>query len=531
MTLASMDRHCDRQLDQSQKRLKEAASGYGSSGRTLAGRLENPCHDPSGGGRTRYVTEKGQELHKEQVRRVEHRFIKSYNKWKTIIKDAKGVLSGACSHSLLHEHITKNNLAKYETSRHGENEAGNGSTSCCSHEKAFTAMELALQETSACHNQQLETLSDQIQQHMQAKQTPAVSPPISPSVPTVLGPEPHLSALEQLHTATNLILLSLAVSDFLMGFLQMPVEILILRGCWLLGDFMCAVNYFMSALLASVSVGNILLISVDRYVAICDPMFYSTKVTMKRVQLCICLCWIFCAFYHTWFLRDFLKQPDMYNSCYGECVVVINYVDGVFDFILTFLSPIVVIIVLYMRVFVVAVSQARAMHSHNAAVTLQHSKTVAAKKSEIKAAMTLGVVVVVFLLCLCPFYIHSASLVAENVVLLEGTSVVAAADLHTKREVFEKVMAVRRLKEEEMILCREMQQHWTALKARSLELGTISSDFDGGGSGDGEEDAGGSGDREEDAGGSKDKEDDGGGSGDKEEDGGGSGGEEEGAGG
>ncbi|XP_039862225.1 uncharacterized protein LOC120717989 [Simochromis diagramma] len=38
-----------------------------------------------------------------------------------------------------------------------------------------------------------------------------------------------------------------------------------------------------------------------------------------------------------------------------------------------------------------------------------------------------------------------------------------AADLRTKRKVFEKVMAVRRLREEEMILCREMQHHWTVL--------------------------------------------------------------------
>ncbi|TKS80448.1 hypothetical protein D9C73_013319 [Collichthys lucidus] len=37
-------------------------------------------------------------------------------------------------------------------------------------------------------------------------------------------------------------------------------------------------------------------------------------------------------------------------------------------------------------------------------------------------------------------------------------------------------MAVRRLKEEKMILCREMHRHWTALKARALELGMISSD-------------------------------------------------------
>ncbi|XP_025758876.1 uncharacterized protein LOC102077695 isoform X2 [Oreochromis niloticus] len=51
-----------------------------------------------------------------------------------------------------------------------------------------------------------------------------------------------------------------------------------------------------------------------------------------------------------------------------------------------------------------------------------------------------------------------------------------AADLQTKRKVFEKVMAVRRLREEEMILCREMWHHWTVLRMRSVVLGTISSD-------------------------------------------------------
>ncbi|KAL4007255.1 hypothetical protein ACER0C_001107 [Sarotherodon galilaeus] len=52
----------------------------------------------------------------------------------------------------------------------------------------------------------------------------------------------------------------------------------------------------------------------------------------------------------------------------------------------------------------------------------------------------------------------------------------AAAQLQTKRKVFEKVMAVRRLREEEMILCREMRHHWTVLRMRSVVLGTISSD-------------------------------------------------------
>nr|XP_046260218.1 trace amine-associated receptor 13c-like [Scatophagus argus] len=226
----------------------------------------------------------------------------------------------------------------------------------------------------------------------------------------------------QLHTTTNLLLLSLAVADFLVGFLQMPVEILLFQDCWMLGNFLCAVNFFLGYLIISVSVGNMVLISVDRYIAICEPMFYSTKVTLKKIQICICLCWIFSAVHSSWILRDVLKQPGRYNSCDGECVVVINYVEGAFDFVVTFFGPITVIIVLYMKVFVVAVSQARAMRSHNAVVTLQLSKTVTAKKSEMKAARTLGVVVVVFVLCSCPYYCFTVA--AENN-LVSGSSAVS----------------------------------------------------------------------------------------------------------
>uniref|UniRef100_A0A3Q1JKR9 G-protein coupled receptors family 1 profile domain-containing protein n=1 Tax=Anabas testudineus TaxID=64144 RepID=A0A3Q1JKR9_ANATE len=113
------------------------------------------------------------------------------------------------------------------------------------------------------------------------------------------------SRFRQLHTNTNLLVLSLAVADFLVGLLQMPIEIILNQGCWLLSDFMCTVNAFLSYFLVSVSVGNLVLISVDRYVAICDPMFYYTKVTLNRVQICICLCWVFSAVHSSWILRDF----------------------------------------------------------------------------------------------------------------------------------------------------------------------------------------------------------------------------------
>uniref|UniRef100_UPI003AAE2F10 trace amine-associated receptor 13c-like n=1 Tax=Centroberyx gerrardi TaxID=166262 RepID=UPI003AAE2F10 len=215
-----------------------------------------------------------------------------------------------------------------------------------------------------------------------------------------------ISHYRQLHTPTNLFLLSLAVSDLLVGLILMPAQILI-GGCWFLGDLICTLYRIVDFIVTSASVGNMVLISVDRYVAICDPLCYPTKITQRRVKIGVCLCWVFSALYNCFLLNDHLRQPYRYNSCVGECVVVLNYIAGAVDLVVTFIGPITVIIVLYMRVFVVAVSQARAMRSHIVAVTLQRSVTVTAKKSEMKAARTLGIVIVVFLICLCPYYYPS----------------------------------------------------------------------------------------------------------------------------
>ncbi|XP_026187435.1 trace amine-associated receptor 13c-like [Mastacembelus armatus] len=215
-----------------------------------------------------------------------------------------------------------------------------------------------------------------------------------------------ISHFRQLHTPTNLLLLSLAVSDFLVGLLVMPFQILLTEPCWFLGDLVCVLFYLLPFITLCASVVNMVLISVDRYVAICDPLHYPTRITPNRVQICVVLCWIYCVFYSFLILYDNLKQPGRYNSCYGECVINII---GAVDIVLVFIIPVSAIIILYMRVFVVAVSQARAMHSHIAAVTLQRSVTVTVKKSEMKAARNLGVVVAVFLMCYCPSYCVSLS--------------------------------------------------------------------------------------------------------------------------
>ncbi|XP_072293922.1 trace amine-associated receptor 13c-like [Eucyclogobius newberryi] len=213
-----------------------------------------------------------------------------------------------------------------------------------------------------------------------------------------------ISHYRQLQTCTNLLLLSLAFSDLIVGMLPMPVEILLYHGCFYMGDFGCSMYGFVSFLVVSVSVGNMVMISIDRYVAICDPMFYHTKVTYIRVQVCMIFCWLFSIIHAIWLSRELLQQPGMYNTCYGECLIIVNKIEAMFDLVVTFIAPISIITVLYLRVFVVAVTQARALRSQVTSVSMQHS---AAKTSELKAARTLGVVIVMFIICSCPYYIFT----------------------------------------------------------------------------------------------------------------------------
>ncbi|XP_028993618.1 trace amine-associated receptor 13c-like [Betta splendens] len=212
-----------------------------------------------------------------------------------------------------------------------------------------------------------------------------------------------ISHFKQLRTSTNFLILSLAVSDFLVG-LNMLHQINLVNGCWLFNDHMCTLYFVVDWLGPSTSTGIMVLISVDRYVAICHPLHYSTKITPKRVQACVLLCWFWSLVYVSIRMKDELQQPGRFKSCDGECVCYNSVIYQLMDFIITFLLPITIIVVLYIRVFVVAVAQARAMRSHIAAFSHHRSVSATTTKSELKAARTLGIVIVVFIICMFPYF-------------------------------------------------------------------------------------------------------------------------------
>ncbi|XP_077667596.1 5-hydroxytryptamine receptor 2A [Eretmochelys imbricata] len=82
---------------------------------------------------------------------------------------------------------------------------------------------------------------------------------------------------KKLQNATNYFLMSLAIADMLLGFLVMPVSMLtILYGyTWPLPTKLCAVWIYLDVLFSTASIMHLCAISLDRYIAIRNPIHHS----------------------------------------------------------------------------------------------------------------------------------------------------------------------------------------------------------------------------------------------------------------
>ncbi|KAL2094476.1 hypothetical protein ACEWY4_009195 [Coilia grayii] len=217
---------------------------------------------------------------------------------------------------------------------------------------------------------------------------------------------------KQLHTPTNLLILSLAVADFLMGLVVIPVDgRTFIETCWYFGDFLCTVFPVVMYTIFSGSLTNIFLISLDRYIAVMDPLQYKVRVTNKKVVLSVLLGWLYAFIYALVILNKHLQHPKPRSQCRGKCPIIIPYNYIVIDFIFAVAGPICIISGVYMRICCVARRQAKAMNT--VTVRLRSvSKAIVPQKSETKAAKTLGGLIAIYFLCWTPYFV--VSLTAET---------------------------------------------------------------------------------------------------------------------
>ncbi|XP_026886355.2 trace amine-associated receptor 13c-like [Electrophorus electricus] len=221
---------------------------------------------------------------------------------------------------------------------------------------------------------------------------------------------------KQLHTPTNMLILSLAVSDCLVGVFVIPTALIwMIESCWVFTAFYRICFTFISYFLTTMSIFNVALIAVDRYFALSKPFMYNKTLSLSTMCIEVLSIWTVLFFYNI--------ALQHFNGTFGSLVTCPGYnffIWSLVDLLLTFVIPLSVIITLYVFVFFIAKKHATAIRDLNSHTRTQTSKNMTdSMKSERKAAKVLGILVSVFVACLLPYFVYS---VLGNVIEIEEKS-------------------------------------------------------------------------------------------------------------
>ncbi|XP_067273111.1 trace amine associated receptor 15 [Pseudorasbora parva] len=215
-----------------------------------------------------------------------------------------------------------------------------------------------------------------------------------------------ITVFKQLHTPANLLILSLALSDFLVGVCLMPVEsIRSINSCFYMGKSHCTIFHIIMSILGSASLINIMLVAIDRYFAVCDPLQYMSKMTMRKTMICISLGWTASIGYNL--VPVYLGNSNRTGAiviCLRECAVAVSSAWGPADLIVSFIAPCLVMLILYVKILTVALRQAKVI-SNFAKKRVSQTNLKSSRKSEMKATKTLSTIVFVYFICWVPWYI------------------------------------------------------------------------------------------------------------------------------
>ncbi|XP_071334659.1 trace amine-associated receptor 1-like [Trachinotus anak] len=204
----------------------------------------------------------------------------------------------------------------------------------------------------------------------------------------------------QLHTPTNSLILSLAVADLLVGVLVFPLTMEFSETtCLYHFDLFCKLRRTFDVSLCTSSILNLFSISIDRYYAVCQPLSYRTKINDHVVVIMILVSWGVSVLIGLGFIIVGTNQEKCAETCLMKHYVVMANVMGL---IFSFYLPVIILLCMYLKIFLVAQRQARSIQT----TTCQSTKSGATvSKMERKATKTLATVMGVFLICWLPFFL------------------------------------------------------------------------------------------------------------------------------
>ncbi|XP_077145885.1 5-hydroxytryptamine receptor 1E [Ranitomeya variabilis] len=155
---------------------------------------------------------------------------------------------------------------------------------------------------------------------------------------------------KKLHQPANYLICSLAVTDFLVAILVMPLSIAyIVMDKWTLGYVICEIWLSIDMTCCTCSILHLCVIALDRYWAITDAVEYARKRTVKRAGMMIL---------SVWTISIFISIPPLFwrnhqnisigNSCIIQHDHVIYTIYSTFG---AFYIPLTLILILYYRIY------------------------------------------------------------------------------------------------------------------------------------------------------------------------------------
>lgn len=200
----------------------------------------------------------------------------------------------------------------------------------------------------------------------------------------------------QLRSLTNCFIVSLAVTDLLLGLLLLPFSaIQEISGKWVFGNTFCNIYSSLDVMLCTASILNLFMISLDRYYAVMIPLRYSMGVTPSRVAIAMVLIWTvslmvsFLPIHLGWNTVSEAKQNRSANDTLEKCVLEVNVGYVLVDGLFTFYLPLLIMCITYYRIFKIAREQAKKINHVTCCNTVSHSFPIV---KEHKATVTLAIV-------------------------------------------------------------------------------------------------------------------------------------------
>uniref|UniRef100_A0A2K5F3E0 G-protein coupled receptors family 1 profile domain-containing protein n=1 Tax=Aotus nancymaae TaxID=37293 RepID=A0A2K5F3E0_AOTNA len=197
-----------------------------------------------------------------------------------------------------------------------------------------------------------------------------------------------ISHFKRLHSPTNFLILSMATTDFLLGFVIMPYSMVrSVESCCF--DMMLSLT----------SIFHLCSIAMDRFCAVCYPLHYATTMTSSTIKRLLAFCWSVPALFSFGLVLSEANVSGMQSykilvACFNFCALAFNKFWGTILFTTCFFTPGSIMVGIYGKIFIVSKQHARAI-----------MKKHLSKKKDRKAAKTLGIVMGVFLACWLPCFL------------------------------------------------------------------------------------------------------------------------------